>query len=190
MRWTAIVPVRPFAQGKTRLACALTAEERGRLVEHLFVHTTNILRATPAIMDVVVLSESPPNGWEGSWLADKGRGLNPELRAAVADIGKPALLVIHADLPLLSALDIQAVLAAAEPGCAIAPDRHGLGTNALALAQAADFPFTFGPDSFSKHVAAAHGRVQIVRRVGLALDIDTPDDLAAAAAEGFQLVRS
>lgn len=187
MRWIAIVPVRSFSLGKTRLSCALAEEERARLVKHLFSHVTNILRSVPAIADVVVLSESQPSNWQGSWVADRARGLNFELQAAVADIAKSALLVVHADLPLLSKADVDAFLAAAQAGCAIAPDRHGTGTNALALKQAADFSFAFGPDSFSKHVAATKGRARVVRRTGLSLDIDTPDDLAAAIAEGFRL---
>ena len=32
-------------------------------------------------------------------------------------------------------------------GCAIAPDRHGTGTNALALGEPLGFDFSFGPNS-------------------------------------------
>ncbi len=187
MRWVAIVPLRSPAQGKTRLSSALGPTERMRLVERMFEHVSGVLLSVPTISDVVVLSEERPKRWQGSWLADKGQGLNCELVAATANFKDEAILVIHADLPVVSKLDVTVLLVAARSGCAIAPDRHGTGTNALALTHAADFDFAFGPGSFLKHVVAAQGRQQVVRRLGFALDIDTPADLAIAAAKGVHL---
>ena len=66
------------------------------------------------------------------------------------------------------------------------PDRHGTGTNALVLSPPDAIEPSFGPDSLERHVAAAEAagvphRVEEVP--GLALDVDTPDDLAALGAE-------
>ena len=69
---------------------------------------------------------------------------------------------------------------------AIAPDRHGTGTNALSLPipAAQDFRFAFGDDSFARPRAEA-GRlgleVETVFSRGLEQDIDEPSDLADAA---------
>ena len=69
---------------------------------------------------------------------------------------------------------------------AIAPDRHGRGTNALSLPlpEAEGFTFAFGPDSFALHnlEAARLGlKIEEIHSPGLACDIDEPADLPDAA---------
>lgn len=136
------------------------------------------------IARAMVLSERPPAGWRGSWAADHGHGLNQELAVARAAIGPVPLLIIHGDLPLLAPDDVCVLLEAAlRSGLALAPDRHGTGTNALAIQDGRPFAFSFGPDSFRQH--AAQGEAAIVERPGLALDVDTAGDLDAAIAGGF-----
>ena len=76
-------------------------------------------------------------------------------------------------------------LIAGRRGLVIVPDRHGTGTNALVLSPPDAIEPSFGPGSFARHVAAAEAagvphRVEEVP--GLALDVDTPDDLAELAA--------
>ena len=93
------------------------------------------------------------------------------------------MIVLHADLPALEAADVEALIEAASEAGAIAPDHRGSGTNALALLNARDFPFCFGPDSFARHCALLPG-CGTVRRPGLARDIDLPEDLPWAAALG------
>jgi len=120
------------------------------------------------------------------WIADEGRGLNAELESARTRFTGSGVLVLHADLPLLELIDIDVLIGAAEArGIAIAPDRHGSGTNALALLPHAQIAFRFGPDSFWLHREQAPDAM-IVERQGLRLDLDTPDDLAAAEAAGFR----
>ncbi len=63
---------------------------------------------------------------------------------------------------------------------AIAPDRAGAGTNALALRPTSAIPFRFGPGSHEAHRRAAEAaglEVVTVERPGLAFDLDTPADL-------------
>jgi 2-phospho-L-lactate guanylyltransferase len=89
-------------------------------------------------------------------------------------------MVLSSDLPLVTADDIAAMTSALgeTPSCVIAPDDQEEGTNALALSPPdADF-FRFGADSFQAHLAAARAckrKVRILRRPGLAHDLDTPD---------------
>ncbi len=67
----------------------------------------------------------------------------------------------------------------ARPCCVIAPDASGQATNALVLAPPDPDFFRFGPSSFAAHhdAAAARGvQFEIVRRPGLAFDLDTPED--------------
>jgi 2-phospho-L-lactate/phosphoenolpyruvate guanylyltransferase len=185
--WTALVPLKPPALRKGRLAERLTPEERERLSGHLFERTVAVLGAVPAIGALHLLSIDRPDGWTAGWHRDEGRGLNPELEGVRAALGAGPLLVIHADLPLVAPEDVAALLERAEDqGAAIAPDRHGEGTNAVALARAPDFCFAFGLGSYALHRAQA-GAAARVDRPGLALDCDTPDDLDRACAAGFRL---
>jgi 2-phospho-L-lactate guanylyltransferase len=182
--WTAIVPFKPAHLRKTRLAPVLSSGARIALTARLFHHVIEILHAAPMIAEIAVLGAEPIPGWNGPWIADAGRGLNLELQAARDSLAGARLLVIHADLPLVTPADIAQLLQAAGPAGAIAPDRHRDGTNALALHAQRDFSFAFGPASFQRHLDAMPGAA-IVSSAGLALDIDTPADLAFADRQGF-----
>jgi 2-phospho-L-lactate guanylyltransferase len=182
--WNAIVPFKMAGQRKTRLAPALSPPERDRLAQALFDRVVGVLDACPAVERISVLSETSPSHVGLDWLPDRGLGLNAELQALPTAGPR---LVIHADLPLVTPDDVEALLAAARGGGAIAPDRHGTGVNALALDAGVPIEFRFGPDSLARHQEQAGGRLAIVARPGLALDIDTPEDLAEAVRLGFRL---
>ena len=47
------------------------------------------------------------------------------------------------------------------------------------------FPFSFGEGSYAAHIGQLAGRAAIVRRRGLAFDIDTARDLDMAIAAGM-----
>lgn len=186
MNWTAIVPIKRGANRKSRLAENLTVDERQRLSDHLAARVLDRLARSPSIGQVIVLSEAAHDDPVFGWHPDKGGGLNAELADVRRAIAAEPMLVVHGDLPLIESDDIEALIAAAaEDKVAIAPDRHGEGTNALALASAAPFGFAFGEGSCVRHQAAAGAMAVLVHRPGLAHDIDTPDDLAAARAAGF-----
>jgi 2-phospho-L-lactate guanylyltransferase len=117
---------------------------------------------------------------------DPGGGLDAAIaagiRAAVAADARTAV-VLAGDLPLLEADDILALVRAAEGTRAvvIATDRHGTGTNALVLRPPHVIQPAFGPNSAARHRLAAATAGASVRSIELgrvALDIDTPDDLA------------
>ena len=122
-------------------------------------------------------------------LADPGFGLNPALQVALMHVsrkGAARMIVLFADLPLLTSQDIELLAVAPADTIAMAPDRHGTGTNALSLPlpQAKGFTFAFGPDSFARHHAEANRlgiRIEEVHSQGLARDVDMPEDLPDAA---------
>jgi 2-phospho-L-lactate guanylyltransferase len=91
------------------------------------------------------------------------------------------VLISRADLPRITTEDVdQMVLAARGSALAIAPDAADVGTNALCLVAADSLEFQFGLDSKRLHVqdaARAGFKARIVRRPGLAFDVDTPADL-------------
>jgi len=186
MAWTAVIPLKAEGERKTRLAERLSGPERTRLSRRLFDHVAAVLARTPGISRVVVLSAAPLPDWGGDWVADLGRGLNSELAAARDRLSQGPFLIIHADLPLLAPDEVRVLLEAAEQsGMALAPDRHGGGTNALAVWDGRPLAFCFGPGSFAQHLAQARDEVAVVERLGLALDLDTPDDLDTAITAGF-----
>jgi 2-phospho-L-lactate/phosphoenolpyruvate guanylyltransferase len=172
---------------KTRLAEHLNAIGRQELSEQLFHHVIQTLKQCPSIARLIILSDSSPLIDGVEWIADEDLGLNAELERARAAIGAP-MVIIHADLPLLGVSDVEALLsAAAQDGIAIAPDDHGKGTNALALHAEHAMTLAFGANSFALHHAQAPLAAIISDRPGLALDIDTVDDLDKAIRLGFSV---
>jgi 2-phospho-L-lactate/phosphoenolpyruvate guanylyltransferase len=184
-----IVPHRGLPAAKTRLAPVLDPEERIVLARTLL---SGVLRvARQAAEDVVVISpaaalEEVATDAGARLEVQRGMGLNQGLdqaRAQALDEGVQVLAVLHGDLPNLSADDVLALLAAVDGdrGVAIAPDRGGVGTNGLALRPPGIIGFRFGAGSFAAHLAEAQAAGQqpaVIRRPGLAFDLDTPEDLA------------
>lgn len=134
---------------------------------------------------VRILADDPPtsNGTEVDRLNDT---LRQAQRAAV-DGGATQLLIVPADLPLVQAADVEALLVASPAaGIVVAPDRAADGTNALLLSPPDAMTPAFGVASFERHLARARAaglRRAIVERAGLALDLDTPADVAALLAQ-------
>ena len=209
--WAA-VPFRGRS-GKRRLAGLLDDEERGRLVHALLgdvlaallavLTIERVLVVVPAGVELlerdvepsvgasdrlVLLPERPQNG-------DGPIGLNLALaraQAVAGDAGVGRLLIVPADLPLLRPADVAALLGRATAlwsgrGAVIAPDGAGTGTNALLLTPPAALTPEFGVESYRAHVAQAEARgvsSTAVHRPGLALDLDTPADVARLLASG------
>ena len=181
--WTALVPLKGGIDRKSRLSAILDQNERAALSDYMMAGVVDCLGSCPEIGRIILLSARCPTE-EHDWRADQGRGLNAEIQAAREDIAGP-MLVIHADLPLSSGDDIRCLLEAAKKaGLALAPDRHGEGTNAIALAGPSPFQFSFGVGSFAAHKAIAVNGAIVVRD-GLGIDVDTPEDLETAERAGF-----
>ena len=188
MNCWAILPVKSLTLGKSRLSAVLGAEHRAALNRRLFgrvLETTQSQfsadRIAVVTSDAFLLALIRAQGLHG--LDDPGNGLNAALSLACRHAlqrGAEGIVVLSSDLPLITAGDVAAmVLALGEaPSCVIAPDEEEQGTNALALSPPdADF-FRFGEDSFQAHLQAARSRgrtVRILRRAGLARDLDTPE---------------
>lgn len=182
MKWTAVLPLKQGPERKSRLAERLSAECRVLLSDHMAKGVLALLGRCPSVERVIVLSPGPVPS--GEWRRDGGKGLNAELASLRHSLGCPATLVMHGDLPLAKERDVEALVRAAEGhGVAMAPDRHGAGTNALAIAVAGPFPFAFGPDSRALHEVAG---AAVVPLASLAIDVDTPADLDHAVGRGFR----
>lgn len=186
-----IVPQSALHDAKGRLAGRVGRQQRLRLAHELLIRTLTVARN---VAPIAVVSPSPAlaeitRALGGRFILQRSVGLNGGLSEGRDDArarGVGTVAVVHADLPLLRAADIQDLLESAEQHrIAIAPDKTGSGTNALAFATGTAFSFHFGQDSFAAHRREALDRglqLSVVRRQGLSLDLDTPADLDALLA--------
>lgn len=192
----AIVPVKALDVAKRRLAGILTLAERQALVLAMLDDVlAAVQRAGFAGVDVLspdrqLLTAAADRGARPLPEPPGAASLNGALEMALATLAPDVVaLVLLADTPLVSPDDLYALVAAIEairgdgsPAIALAPDRTGTGTNALAQRPATAMPLYFGPASLARHLVEAERRglhVQVCQRPGLALDLDTPADLAA-----------
>jgi 2-phospho-L-lactate guanylyltransferase len=185
----AILPVKPFASAKLRLAPVLRPAERRMLALSLFRRTLGIVGQFAVLSDAVVVSRSREvlalaRALGAIPLKETGApGLNVALARAARfarSHGATRLLILPSDLPFLDREDLRALASA---DCAIAPDRRGEGTNALVWPTLPHPVFHFGANSFLRHRLAArsYGLAPcLIRRRGLSCDIDTPADFAQA----------
>lgn len=185
MTLSIIIPIRPFGVGKTRLAGVMDVAARARLAERMFHH---VVAVASTVGQTTVVGQHMPvlHGGE-SFIEDAGAGLIRALDQAALKVPKEApVLALFADLPLLGQDDILAMTTlVGQADIIAAADRHGRGTNALLLTRPGLIPYAFGPDSLARHRSLAEARAlrfAVVRRPGLAMDIDTPSDLASLPA--------
>tara|TARA_R110001606_G_scaffold210074_1_gene357593 strand:+ start:644 stop:1216 length:573 start_codon:yes stop_codon:yes gene_type:complete len=182
--WRVLVPIKQGNDGKSRLGSMMGGDARSDLAERMAGHVLGVLQTCFVPSQITILSPRRPDGWKGGWSRDCARGLNQELTAWREDQERAAILIIHADLPLLTGEDVQTIVDAAGGGAAIATDRAGQGTNALAIADGREFTFRFGADSCALH-CEQYPQMPVLRRVGLMADLDTPDDAKFVGTLGF-----
>jgi 2-phospho-L-lactate/phosphoenolpyruvate guanylyltransferase len=189
-RVAAIIPVGTLAGAKTRLGETLDAEERLDLVDRLLARTVAAVLAVDALGDVLVVSPDRDVLRRAAELGartlrQRSRGLNAGLNEARADAvagGATAVVVLPIDLPFVTADTVRAVaeaiIGAPPPAVVLVPDRHGTGTNALALRPPGVIDFAFGRASRHAHRAAAEaaGAAYLELDGPLTVDLDTPDD--------------
>ena len=115
--------------------------------------------------------------WEG-----RRRGLNPALNLAMKEVtSDSAVLIIHADLPLLTSDDVDDLVRRARNySLTLVPSEDGTGTNAIVMQSPSMIRLAFGEGSFRKHAMLAMKRrvAYNVRRIhGVAFDVDDEQDL-------------
>jgi 2-phospho-L-lactate guanylyltransferase len=194
----ALLALKDLVQAKTRLAGLLRPSERRALVQAMLEDVLQVLASHPELEKITLVSDDPVvpllaarydlQHWSEAALGCQG--LNAVMRAAserLLNASAERLVLLHADLPLLTSADISAALAAqrSSAGLVIGCDRWGSGTNLLAFDRAAMPRFCFGPDSCARHLGAARELgvpALVVKRPGIALDVDEPQDLGALIA--------
>lgn len=186
MRTVAVLPIKSFSRAKSRLGEAL---DRRELAAAMTSDVLSALAATPGLSDVIVVTAEPlptdtgavvvPDPVEAGQSAAAQRGIQ-----AAVERGAERVLLVPGDCPALDPDELGQLLdeGPETPQVVVVPDRHGSGTNALLVTPPGAVAPSFGAGSMARHAArarAAGAAVKVRTLASLALDVDTPDDLAA-----------
>lgn len=189
----ALVPVKPLAASKSRLAPVLSDAERRALSVQLLEKVLTAVQAAHTVDACWVIGgdaviKTLAARYDARWLPELGVGLNDTLTQALeqlpADVSRA--LILPMDLPFLNSQAVDALiaqLAEDQADVVIAPDRWKQGTNALLLTRPFLLHPAFGLNSLTRHRQAAEAqnlRVVLHETRELAFDIDTPADLSDA----------
>ncbi len=188
----AVVPVRGLPAGKRRLAALLDTEERNSLVRAMLDDVVASLLEADSVDRVAIASRDAAARDEAARLdvefldqTNLRLGYNRAVAFAqntFRDAG--ALLVVPADVPLITpdAIDLMVATAPDGPAVVVAPAYDG-GTNGLLLRPPDVIAPLFGPSSARAHEqsAASAGEAGVPFRTASidvwAFDLDTPRDL-------------
>lgn len=200
MNATAIVPVKRFGRAKQRLLGALDGPERAAIVKAMLADVLAAIGRAKRVERVVVVTGEGHAERVALRAAQRMKTPLEVLRdpkdpghseAAVLGIvrakalGAECVALLPGDCPLLDAAELDGALERMRNGVVgVIPDRHATGTNGLLLAPADAIGPAFGPGSRERHLeratAAGHD-ARLEELPSLALDLDTPDDLADLA---------
>ncbi|MGC4855774.1 2-phospho-L-lactate guanylyltransferase [Micromonospora sp. DT4] len=193
-RWAVVVPVKRLTEAKSRLRGALPGVPHEELALALAADTLRAVLACPAVADALVVTDDPrvaraTRAAGARTLADlPDAGLNGAFRHGAARIPARWVAGLTADLPALRPDELAAALLAAqrdpEGVRRFVADAPGTGTVLLAAPPGVDLDPRFGIGSAVAHEASGAlpltGHWPSLRR-----DVDTVDDLAAAARLGL-----
>ncbi len=187
----AVVPVKETGLAKQRLASVLSPRVRQELAAAMFEDVMQALAGTPGLAGIAVITldskarEIALRWGAKVWTDGAREGHTGAVTAAARRVAAngSAMLTMPGDIPLVSPADIAHVLIAhpEAPSFTIAPAWDERGSNAILCSPADLVPLRFGSDSFFPHLAAAQRlglNPTVVRREGIALDVDEPADLA------------
>lgn len=189
MKTYAVVPVKHLTVSKSRLSSVLTRENRKLLTLTMLEDVLMAIKASTIKDAVVVGSDScvckiaVDSGF--FYIKEEVRGLNPAITSSInwcIKKGAESVLVLPADIPLLSSADINRMVEMAENMeslVVLSPSEDG-GTNALYLKPPNLIPVSFGIGSFKRHFTlgrSREARVKLYYSPSVAFDIDCQEDL-------------
>ncbi|WP_330348299.1 2-phospho-L-lactate guanylyltransferase [Streptomyces sp. NBC_00582] len=195
MQWTLVIPLKPLALAKSRLADTAGDELRPGLALAFAEDTVAAALACAAVGDVVVVTDDRPAGRALAALGarivpDEPRtGLNAALTHGAAFVRRTRpetpLAALNADLPALRPPELTRVLdAAAEFPRAFLADAAGIGTTLLAVSADRELLPAFGPDSRVRHHASGAAELRLTDVDSVRQDVDTGEDLRTALTLG------
>ena len=187
----AVVPVKDTRHAKQRLAGVLSRAQRQELALAMLEDVLAALVPVGELAGILVVTVDR----DAAAIAARYRacvvregaceGHTGAVAAAARQLGRDGMLALPGDIPLVEPDDIRRLVFAhrdaAPPAFTIAPARDERGSNAVLCSPAAAVPLRFGENSFFPHLATARScgiEPEVMRLPNIALDIDTPDDLA------------
>jgi 2-phospho-L-lactate guanylyltransferase len=191
----AVVPGKELAQAKERLSPVLAPEPRRALMLAMLEDVLIVLAAAPGLAGLAVVTvDAAVRGLATRYGAriieigarDGHTGAVAAAARLLAEEGCPGMLTVPGDIPLVTPAEIAQLVAAhaSPPAFTIVPSRDERGSNAIICSPPDAVTLRFGEDSFFPHLRAAKAcgiDPTVLRLPGIALDIDTPEDLAAFA---------
>lgn len=189
--WAVVIPVKPAAVGKSRLADAgaervalaraialdtIEAAARATRVDRVVVVTDDpeVAAAAAAIDRVTALGEGDPHGLDGA------------VATGVAAAGPVARAALLGDLPALRPADLDTALDLAtglERG--LVTDAEGTGSTLVTARPGAVWLSAFGEGSAERHRLLGCVEIDVPSDSTLRHDVDTAAHLAAASALGL-----
>ncbi|MFJ8114048.1 2-phospho-L-lactate guanylyltransferase [Streptomyces sp. NPDC096132] len=195
MQWSLVIPLKPLALAKSRLADTAADGLRPGLALAFAEDTVAAALACAAVRDVVVVTDDTLAGPTLAALGarivpDEPRaGLNAALAHGAAAVRRSRpdtpVAALNADLPALRPLELARVLdAASEFPRAFLPDAAAIGTTLLAISSGRELLPAFGPDSRARHRASGAEELLLTAVDSVRQDVDTGEDLRSALALG------
>jgi 2-phospho-L-lactate guanylyltransferase len=196
LKATAVLPVKRFNAAKQRLAAGLDGERRRTLMAAMVGDVLEAIGEARTIEHTILVTGDPA---AQELAAEAGAAVVPDpedgghVEAALAGIaraeadGASCVVLLAGDCPLLDPRELDRLLTGVpERYVGIVPDRHGTGTNALALSPPGAIVPAFGEGSRARHVALAREAgmpFEVEELASLGLDLDTPADVIALTRE-------
>ncbi|WP_455369649.1 2-phospho-L-lactate guanylyltransferase [[Eubacterium] cellulosolvens] len=186
MNVCAIVPVKKLSLSKLRLTESLTPHERQDLTLKMLKHVLKVV--TKSIKEVLVIGSDEEikkisKEYGAKFEKDKTSSLNRAIDQAIRKCIKKehdAILLVAADLPLLSNKDLKQLINSINDESVIICPSKDCGTNTLFLRPPRTIPVHFGINSLEKHLKEAikkNRKFRLFWSLGFAFDIDVPEDL-------------
>lgn len=189
MKTLIVIPCKALAEGKSRLSCDIDPPARTALCESFLRRTLATAMSLVPVEQVRVITADARAALVAQEYAvpvihEHMPGLNEALDLArngivASEEGACGVLILPIDLPLATPAALNRVLSAGGD-VVVVPDEEDDGTNLLLLRPQAlpTFRFSFGSQSFAKHVAGAKRgghSLRVMREEGLCFDIDRSD---------------
>ena len=190
----AVVPVKDTRQAKQRLAGVLDRARRQELALAMLEDVLAVLARVDELAGILVVTADAAAAaiaarYRAVVMEDGAHGGHTGAVAAAARrLVGDGMLTVPGDIPLLEPNDVRRLVSAHREAMrhsarafTIVPARDEKGSNAVLCSPAGAVPLRFGEDSFFPHLDAARScniEPAVLRLARIALDIDTPQDLA------------
>lgn len=185
------MPVKEAERGKTRLA--VDGVDRADLARAIALDTISAAAACDEVERVIVVTNDAgvSAAFDDARIEVRaegpGRGLDAAVATGIARAGDGAArAALLGDLPALRSADLgEALRLAADHDRSVIADAEGTGSTLVTAAPDAAWTSAFGADSFARHVALGCTPLVLSNASTLRRDVDTADQLTAAAALGL-----